>query len=134
MLNIAQELADTPEAIEAAGCLSAKQVRIHGKALSRVVQAAMAMDEKDLPIYPRRRRPSVSPKVPERIKAIKEWRDKLAEKLELDSALLFNKALMAAIAVQHPKEVEALRTIEGIRNWQVDAFGRHVIGILSKIP
>ncbi len=134
MLKIAQEMADTPEAMEAAGCLSAKQIRIYGKALSRVVRAATAMDEKDLPVYPRRRRPSVSSKVPERIKAIKEWRDNLAENLELDPSLLFNKALMTAIAVQHPKSIEELRKIEGMRNWQVDTFGPDVIGILSKIP
>jgi len=132
LLKIAQEMADAPAALEASGCLSAKQIRIHGKALSNIVQAAKALDEKDLPVYPRRRRPSVSPQVPDRIKAIKAWRDKLAEKLELDPALLFNKALMSAIAVQHPKNTGALRKIEGIRNWQVDAFGQDVIEILLK--
>jgi ribonuclease D len=52
-----------------ARCLSAKQIRIYGKSLARVVQKANALATKDLPVYPRRRRPSVSPRVPERVKS-----------------------------------------------------------------
>ncbi len=79
LLKIATEMADTPQAMEAARCLSAKQIRIYGKPLAAIVKKANALAAKDLPIYPRKRRPSVSPKIPERIKVIKAWRDRLAD-------------------------------------------------------
>lgn len=134
LLKIATEMAQTPQAMEAARCLSAKQIRIYGKPLSAIVKKANALAEKDLPTYPRKRRPSVSPRVPERIKIIKAWRDRLADGLGLDPALLFNKALMTAIAVKKPADLQALRNVEGIRNWQVKAFGKEVLTVLSALP
>ncbi len=134
LLKIATEMTQTPQAMEAARCLSAKQIRIYGKPLSAIVKKANALAEKDLPSYPRKRRPSVSPKVPERIKIIKAWRDRLADGLGLDPALLFNKALMTAIAVKKPADRQGLRNVEGIRNWQVKAFGEEVLTVLSALP
>ena len=134
LLKIATEMAQTPQAMEAARCLSAKQIRIYGKPLSAIVKKANALAEKDLPTYPRKRRPSVSPRVPERIKIIKAWRDRLADGLELDPALLFNKALMTAIAVKKPADLQGLRNVEGIRNWQLKAFGKEVLTVLSALP
>jgi ribonuclease D len=134
LLKIASEMADTPQAMEASRCLSAKQIRIFGKPLAKVVQQANALATADLPVYPRRRRLSVSPKVPERVKAIKAWRDDLAEQLALDPALLLNKALMTGIAVSKPLNVRELRKVEGIRNWQVKAFSKHIMKILAALP
>jgi ribonuclease D len=58
----------------------------------------------------------------------------LADRLELDPALLFNKALMTAIAISKPSDIDGLRRVEGIRNWQVEAFGKHILSVLSGQP
>lgn len=134
LLKIATEMADSPEDMEAARCLSGKQIRVYGDALADIVKKATAMPVEELPIYPRKRRPSVSPKVPERVNAIKTWRDELADRLELDAALLFNKALMNAIAVKNPRDIRALAMIDGIRNWQVEAFGKDILKLISTLP
>lgn len=134
MLIIATELAGTPQSLEATRCLSPKQFRIYGKTLSKIVNKAMAIAPKDLPVYPRRKRLSVAPQVPERIKAIKSWRDAMAERLELDPAMLFNKALMTAIAVKHPSDIQALYEVDSIRNWQVEAFGEKILRVLNSHP
>jgi ribonuclease D len=134
LLKIATEMAATPQAMEAARCLSAKQIRIYGKSLAAIVKKANTLAGKDLPIYPRKRRPSLSPKVPERVKAIKAWRDQLANDLELDATLLFNKALMTAIAISKPSDSQGLRKIQGLRNWQVEAFGEDVLNVLATLP
>jgi ribonuclease D len=76
----------------------------------------------------------VSPRVPDRIKSIKAWRDSLADRLELDPALLANKALMTAIAISKPSDIDGLRRVEGIHNWQVEAFGKHILSVLSGQP
>jgi ribonuclease D len=134
LLKIATEMADSPQAMETSHCLSPKQIRSYGKPLAAIVKKAKALPAEDLPVYPRRRRPSLSPNVPGRVKAIKAWRDRLADGLQLDPALLFNKALMTAIAVGKPADIQELRKVDGIRNWQVDAFGRDVVKILSTLP
>lgn len=131
LLKIATEMAGTPKAMETARCLSAKQIRIYGKPLAKVVRQANTLATTDLPVYPRRRRASVSPRVPERIKVIKAWRDDRADRLELDPTLLFNKALMTAIAVDKPADINGLRNVEGIHNWQVAVFGEEILGVLS---
>jgi ribonuclease D len=134
LLTIATEMADTPQALEKAGCLSAKQIRIYGKTIAEVVKQAKAIPANKLPVYPRKRRPTVSPKVPDRIKAIKAWRDRLATELELDPALLFNKALMTAIAVKKPAGIRQLREVDGIRKWQVKDFGKEILKVLTEVP
>ena len=134
LLAVAAELADSSQKLEATGCLSAKQIRIYGKKFAGIVKKAKALPAQELPLYPRNRRPVVSPKVPDRIKAIKEWRDRRAEALELDPALLFNKALMTAIAVKKPTNVKQLRDIEGIRKWQVKDFGKAIVKVLADVP
>jgi ribonuclease D len=134
LLKIAIEMADSPEAMEASRCLSPKQIRIYGKPLAAIVQKANALPAEDLPLYPRKRRTSVSSKVPARVNAIKAWRDKLADDLELDPALLFNKTLMTAIAVSKPADIRRLKKVEGIHNWQVKAFGEDVLNVLAPLP
>jgi ribonuclease D len=134
LLKIASDMLDTPQAMEAARCLSAKQIRIYGKSLAAIVSDAKAMADDDLPTYPRKRRASVSPKVPERSKAVKAWRDKLADRLAIDPTLLFNKTLITAIAVKKPMDIEGLKKVEGIRNWQVNAFGKEVLKVLAALP
>ena len=134
LLKIAAEMADTLQGLEAARCLSAKQIRIHGNPLTAIVKKAKALPTKALPVYPRKRRPHHSPKVPERVKAIKAWRDRLADRLDMDPALLLNKALMTAIAVDKPSKINQLRQVEGIRNWQVGAFGKDILAALAARP
>lgn len=133
LLKIAAEMADTSPKLEAARCLSPKQIRIYGKSLAAVVRQAKALPTKDLPVYPRKRRPRMSPRIPERVKAIKAWRDGVAERLEMDPALLFNKALMTAVAVDKPLTIQKLRRVEGIRNWQVKAFGKDLLAVLTAL-
>ncbi len=134
LLKIAGELLDTPAKMEKARCLSARQIAGYGEALCAIVKKAKAIPANELPIYPRKRRQRLSPRVPERTKAIKAWRDKIAEELALDPALLFNKALITAIAVKKPTTLEEFREVGGIRNWQVNSFGQAIIDVLAPIP
>jgi len=134
LLKIASKMAQSPQAMEQAHCLSPKQIRIYGKQLGAIVKKANQLAPADLPVYPRKRRPPISAKVPERIDAIKAWRDAVAERLQLDPALLFNKALMTAIAVNKPADIQGLRSIEGVRNWQAASFGQDLLTVLAKTP
>ncbi|OEU65729.1 MAG: hypothetical protein BBJ57_11765 [Desulfobacterales bacterium PC51MH44] len=114
------------------GALSAKQINMYGNGLIEAVDKALKAPENELPVYPRKKAPVLSQKVPKRVKAIKKWRDKRAKELAIDPALLCNKALLTAIAVQKPTDTKGLATIKNMKDWQKKAFGEDIIAVLNK--
>ncbi len=114
------------------GVLSEKQIRMHGDALVEAVRQGVETPEPDLPVYPRRRAPAVSPRVPERVRTLRLWRDEQAETLSLDPALVLSKALISAIAVRNPRTLAELAEVEDIRHWQVETFGLRIIEVLEE--
>jgi ribonuclease D len=85
----------------------------------------------ELPRYPRQRSPRISSRVPPRVKLLRAWRDRTAERLALNPALVLNRALIKAIAVDNPKDMAALESVEGIHQWQVQAFGKEILQALK---
>ncbi len=133
LMKIAMARPLTLKRLQATKALSRKQISVYGKALVSVVNKAMEMPEKDLPVYPRKKAPALSPLVPKRVKALKRWRDARAEKLEIDPALLCNKTLISTIATKNPLNAECLETIKEMKNWQKTEFGRDIIEVLKSI-
>lgn len=131
LLKIAAERPQTIQALEKSDALSRRQMQMHGDAILRCITDVQALAANHLPIYPRQRHPPVPASVAPRIQALREWRDGEAEKLELDPALLFNKATLGAIALERPLTLKALTAVEGVKEWQKKAFGRPIIAILK---
>ena len=117
--------------LRAGKALSDKQFEMYGKAVMEAVRNAMQIPTVQLPIYPRQRSPRVPRQVPARVKTLRTWRDQTAERFDLDSALLLNRALIKAIAIENPDTIEKLSMVEGIHNWQVDAFGDDILKALQ---
>ncbi len=113
--------------------LSETQISMYGNALVEIINAAVKIPEKDLPVYPYKKVPLITYRVKERIKALKAWRDKRARELEIDPALLFNKELLKSIAKQKPSDKKSLETIEGMKKWQKKEFGGEVIATLGDV-
>lgn len=119
--------------LERTGGLSRKQVEMYGNAVVQSVAAALEIPEEDLPDYPRKKSPELSPRVPERINALKEWRDAKAASLEIDPTLICNKSLLTTLAVSNPHDGEALETIEELKTWQCEAFGEDMLAVLNAL-
>ncbi|MEA3436669.1 MAG: HRDC domain-containing protein [Thermodesulfobacteriota bacterium] len=111
--------------------LSPRQIRMHGDAVINIINNTLKVPGGSLPVYPRKKASPLPPQVPKRIKAIKAWRDTIANKMKIDPSLLFNKALLTAIALQNPKDKKSLETIKGMKNWQKNEFGESIISILE---
>ena len=62
---------------------------------------------------------------------LRAWRDSKAEHLGLNPALVLNRALIKAIAVDNPKDKVSLGKVEGIHQWQVQAFGDGILKALK---
>jgi ribonuclease D len=71
--------------------------------------------------------------VAQRVKELRRWRDRLANKLEIDPAIICTKALISAIAVQRPVSVSSLSTVKELKTWQATGFGSDIIDILNKV-
>ncbi|WP_172683882.1 HRDC domain-containing protein [Desulfosarcina cetonica] len=46
---------------------------------------------------------------------------------------LVQQSLITAIAVHRPADTPALQKIEGIRNWQVNAFGTELVRLIATL-
>ncbi len=110
--------------------LSKSQINMYGNAIVATVNAAIKIPEKDLPIYPRKKSPVFSHKMRRRLNALKEWRDTMANDLEIDPALVCNKALLTAIAKLNPLDTKSLFRIQGMKNWQKIEFGEEIVKIM----
>ncbi len=128
--KIALAIPTSLKQLKACGALSDKQYDMYAKAVMEAVRNARRMPKDQLPIYPRQRSPRVPRKVPARVKALRAWRDEIAEELDLNSALLLNRALIKAIAIENPDSKDTLAKVEGIHQWQVDTFGDGIIKVL----
>ena len=117
--------------LEKTKALSPKQIRMHGKAVVDIIKKTSKIPEDSLPIYPHRKASPLPRHIPQRVKTIRDWRDSTANKLNLDPSLLFNKAILTAIALKNPKDIKSLDGIKGIKNWQKNEFGEKIISLLK---
>jgi ribonuclease D len=134
LLRIATVLPTSIKALTACNALSHRQIDMYGPYVVAAVERALAMPSARLPRYPRQRTQRLSPRIPRRVKALREWRDQIATELALDPSLLLNKSLIREIATCKPRTIEELRNVPQIHSWQVEAFGEQILTVLSPIP
>jgi len=113
--------------------LSNRQISMYGSDLIKVVAKTLKIPESELPVFPSQRPPVLPNGVPAKIKALKSWRASKASALEIDPGILCNNALITAIAVKNPGDSKSLETVKEMKNWQKQAFGREIMGVLKKV-
>jgi ribonuclease D len=131
--TIAAQKPITYKQLEEISGLSATQLGMFGKSLVALIKDGMEVPEKELPRYPYQKRQAMPPALPRRLSALKEWRDQKAHALSIDPALIFNKALMYAIALANPTSDSEIAGVESLKSWQRKAFGKEIISILTSI-
>ena len=133
LMGLATEKPVAMKNLQNLNIMSPKLIRIYGVKFIAIIKNAMKIRNSDLPVYPRKRTPFVKPVVSRRIMAIKTWRDEIASGLNIDPTILFNKAMMNAIATKNPQNLEDLAAVEGLKKWQKKEFGRDVVSIISSV-
>ncbi|MBR9981423.1 MAG: HRDC domain-containing protein [Desulfatitalea sp.] len=134
LLKIATEMPASLKRLKAGKALSPRQLEMYGQAIMAALDEARQLPDDALPVYPHRKSPRLSARIPRRIKALREWRDQVADALILDPALLFNKALLQEIAVHKPRTIEELARIPQMHQWQVETFGEEIVEVLDRVP
>jgi ribonuclease D len=111
--------------------LSQKQVDRFGSGLLSEIQRAMAIEDEDLLKAPKHLKPVWPSPVHQRIKALKKWRDRRAEHLELESGILLSNSLINALALKNPRSLAEMEGIPGLKRWLLDYFGQEILGSLT---
>jgi ribonuclease D len=132
MLELAKTRPRTLKKLWSSGILSERQLQMYGTDLVEAIERALNQPEEDLPVYPRKKPPSMHPSVPKRIRALRIWRDRRAQQLDLDPSILLTKSLMTAVALLNPEKASDLKQIPEMRRWQRKEFGSDIVSVLRK--
>ena len=111
--------------------ISPKQADMYGKLCVAAIVKAMELEHKDLPLYPKTRRPRRDASVQERIERLKKMREKLSHSMGIEPGFLLNNTVIGFIAFKNPATSEDLLKIENIRHWQVAAIGNDILSTLG---
>jgi ribonuclease D len=127
LLELAMKKPLRPEELETGKVLSRGQIDRYGTHLLQEIHRALAIPEKDLPVYPREARPNLSTSVRKRVKALKTWRDIRAKDLGLEPGIIMNNALINAFALKNPRSLKEMGEIPGLKKWLEDHFGQEIL-------
>ena len=75
----------------------------------------------------------ISPKVGERMKRLKEWRDQRGSEMGVDPAIICTNAQVKTLALSNPHVPDDIKEIMGIKNWQREQFGHEICGVLKDL-
>lgn len=113
--------------------LSRGQIKKYGSSILKRIQEAITLPEDKLPVFPKRKRKSLSPKISRRIKSLKEWREQYSGRLGLDRSLICTNSQIRSLALAVPTTLEQMSRIDGIRKWQRGLFGLEICSILASL-
>ncbi len=111
--------------------LSPKQAGMYGNFCVDAIVRALNLAHRDLPSYPKMRRPKRDDRAEQRIERLKQMREKLSLSMDMEPGLLLNNSAIEGIAVKNPSNNEELLKIDSIRRWQVEAMGDDILSTLQ---
>ena len=62
---------------------------------------------------------------------MKKLREQVSEELNMEPGFLLNNAMIFNVASSNPEDHSALKEIDTIRGWQVDALGDRILSTLN---
>ncbi len=131
VLRLAVEKPVTLSDLKESKVLSEKQIAMYAGDLLSAVNNAMDLSLEDLPVYPKKKKQPSDPQIARRIKALRTRREAIAHSLKMPAGQLINNSQLSVIATVNPENKAALSHINGIKAWQVEAFGGELISALN---
>lgn len=124
---------EEPSEINELSTLSSGQKQIMGMNILDKIKEAMMLPELELPKYPKQESTLFKSSVNRNIKEIKNWRNKVAGKLDIDVSMICTNAQIQLLAQTLPVDIPQLRKLDVLRNWQVDLYGNDICEIFSSM-
>jgi ribonuclease D len=102
----------------------------HGKNILASVKRGVETPKEEWPRIPKAKRWDRDDDYEERVKRLKQVRDRLTAEHDLRPGIVAANALLSEIARTRPGDEKALAALPGIRNYQVKHFGSALLAAL----
>jgi ribonuclease D len=112
------------------GC-TPKVIGRWGEAVLAAVARGRAMPDDALPMLERSPRLRIPGSAARRIEALRQWRTEAAPRFGLEPGLLLPNRLITTVALAAPRDADTLATLDGVRRWRAETFGREIIAALG---
>lgn len=132
LLELAVKKPLSLEAMETGKSLSRREMERYGLLLLQRIERALAIPDKDLPVYPREARPDWPKAMRDKIKSLKTWREQRAKELKIEPGILLNNALINALALKNPRSLKEMEEIPGLKGWLRNHFGREILAVQTE--
>jgi ribonuclease D len=130
MLAIAASAPRTPAGLRSVPGLSSGLAERRGQEMIAAVQRGLAVPEPELPRFPAARRWERDQAVEERAERLRQARNRVAERLNLDPGFLVSRSILDEIARRNPRAPEELDAVPEMRHWQIEAAGVEILDAL----
>jgi ribonuclease D len=130
VLNLAEEMPTNRNDLKS---LSDMQIKNMGPSILRKIEEARMLPESDLPVYPKNDTRGVETEFKRGIRLIKDWRNKKAEKLELEPSILCTNSQIISLVQIEPGDISTLSGLEILKKWQMDLLGDELNLLLKEI-
>lgn len=106
--------------------LSGRQMHLWGKEILQVLESA---DSQEPPAYTAP--PSVDLARLERLERLKAWRQRVAQRWEVESDVILPRSLMETLAQRDPASLEEIREVLKDSPWRFQTFGDELLQVLN---
>jgi ribonuclease D len=133
LLAVVQDPPSSVEALAALKGMSPRLAKQEGKNLLGALRRLEALPEEEVQPHPRWNRNGFGRPTPEEEAAadrIRSLRTARSEELGLERGVLLSNGQISAIVRARPANLEALRSLDGIRRWQANLLGEDILRLL----
>jgi ribonuclease D len=131
LLALADQAPRTVEALQLIRGVSGRLLESRAAAILAAIDLGLAVNERDLPRFPRGERRASDPAFDRRVERLKIARNTAAARLGLDPGVLCPKGTLEALARAHPIATAGLDEVPEMRKWQVDVLGQELLKALA---
>jgi ribonuclease D len=126
--DIASNLPSSLDELKVLPGMTNHQMNRHGKALLQAVQRGLQAD----PVHPPR---NVRPdnRFLAKVEALKQWRKRKAQELEVESDIILPRDLLHVLAARNPQDMGALSECLSDIPWRRERYGDEILNVLKKL-
>ena len=130
LLEVADMRPSVPDELGRIKGITAKVIRIRGKAILDAVKQGIDADpipyKKKKKGHNKKKRPGSN----KRLLSLKAVRDRYADKLDMDPGVVCSNAVLKSLAVTMPDGIEA-HVRESLKSWQAEVLGEDLLDVLQ---
>ncbi|WP_305041763.1 ribonuclease D [Geoalkalibacter sp.] len=129
LLEMARRAPGSLQALVGLEGMPARLVERYGSRLLKLIEAALALPEAQLPVFPRGERAARDPEAERRLDQLKKWRAAKAADLGMEPGILINNAALEELSRRPPASLAEL-TAGGLKSWQREVLGAEICAVL----